>query len=78
MYTAVRSVRRLHLRLILHWRGLGKNSQIVFNGQTQNVKWAFVAGRALKEDGKVKGVDVGQLIKAAQAATDHITPSIQP
>jgi hypothetical protein len=57
---------------------LGKNSQIVFNGQTQNVKWAFVAGRALKEDGKVKGVDVGQLIKAAQAATDHITPSIQP
>ena len=53
-------------------------AQIVFNGQPQNVKWVFVAGRALKEDGKVKGVDVGQLIKAAQAATDHITPSIQP
>jgi len=38
----------------------------------------FVAGRALKEDGTVTGVAVGQLIKAAQAATDHITPFIQP
>jgi 5-methylthioadenosine/S-adenosylhomocysteine deaminase len=53
-------------------------AQIVFNGQPQNVTWVFVAGRALKEDGKVTGVDVGQLIKAAQAATDHITPCLQP
>jgi 5-methylthioadenosine/S-adenosylhomocysteine deaminase len=53
-------------------------AQIVFNGQTQNVKWVFVAGHALKAEGKVTGVDVGQLIQAAQAATDHITSFIQP
>ena len=53
-------------------------AQIVFNGQPQNVTWVFVAGRALKEDGKVTGVDVGQLIQAAQAATDHLTPCLQP
>ena len=53
-------------------------AQIVFNGQPQNVTWVFVAGRALKEDGKVTGVDVGQLIQAAQAATDHLTPCVQP
>ena len=34
-------------------------AQLVFNGQPQNVKWVFVAGRALKEDGKVKGVNDG-------------------
>jgi hypothetical protein len=27
MHKALRSVRRPHSRLILHWRGLGKNSQ---------------------------------------------------
>jgi 5-methylthioadenosine/S-adenosylhomocysteine deaminase len=53
-------------------------AQIVFNGQTQNVKWVFVAGRALKEDGKVTGVNERKLVEAAQAATDHITPYIQP
>ena len=53
-------------------------AQIVFNGQTQNVKWVFVAGRVLKEDGKVKGVNERKLVEAAQAATDHITPFIQP
>jgi 5-methylthioadenosine/S-adenosylhomocysteine deaminase len=53
-------------------------NQIVFNGQPQNVAWVFVAGRVLKEKGKLKGVDVGQLIKAAQAATDHIAPFLQP
>src|SRR5262249_33397284 len=41
-------------------------NQIVFNGQPQNVAWVFVAGRVLKEKGKLKGVDVGQLINAAQ------------
>ena len=53
-------------------------NQIVFNGQPQNVKWVFVAGRALKEKGRVKGVDQDELLKAAQIATDHITPFIQP
>jgi hypothetical protein len=38
----------------------------------------FVAGRVLKQDGKVTGVDERQLVEAAQAATDHITPFIQP
>jgi 5-methylthioadenosine/S-adenosylhomocysteine deaminase len=53
-------------------------AQIVFNGQTQNVKWVFVAGRVLKEAGKVKGVNERELVEAAQAATDHITPFLQP
>jgi 5-methylthioadenosine/S-adenosylhomocysteine deaminase len=53
-------------------------AQIVFNGQTQNVKWVFVAGRTLKEDGQVKGADERHLVEAAQAATDHITPFLQP
>jgi len=53
-------------------------NQIVFNGQPQNVKWVFVAGRALKEKGKVMGVDHGALLKAAQAATNRIRPFIQP
>jgi len=53
-------------------------NQIVFNGQPQNVKWVFVAGRALKEKGRVTGVDQGALLKAAQVATSHIMPFIQP
>src|SRR5262245_28176885 len=51
-------------------------AQIVFNGQTQNVKWVFVAGRVLKKDGKITGANERHLIEAAQAATDHITPFI--
>jgi 5-methylthioadenosine/S-adenosylhomocysteine deaminase len=53
-------------------------NQIVFNGQPQNVKWVFVAGRALKEKGRVMGVDHGALLKAAQAASRRIKPFIQP
>jgi len=53
-------------------------NQIVFNGQPQNVAWVFVAGRVLKEKGKLKGVDVGQLIKVAQIGTNHIAPFLQP
>jgi 5-methylthioadenosine/S-adenosylhomocysteine deaminase len=53
-------------------------NQIVLNGQPQNVAWVFVAGRALKEKGQLKDVDVEQLIKAAQPATDHIAPLLQP
>ena len=58
--------------------GLRLENQIVFNGQPQNVRWVFVAGRALKADGTVQGVDVGQLLQAAQAATDHLAPFLQP
>jgi 5-methylthioadenosine/S-adenosylhomocysteine deaminase len=53
-------------------------NQIVFNGQPQNVKWVFVAGRALKEDGKVIGANQRKLIEAAQTAIDHIVPLLQP
>jgi 5-methylthioadenosine/S-adenosylhomocysteine deaminase len=53
-------------------------NQIVLNGQPQNVKWVFVAGRALKEDGRVTGVDERELIEAAQTAIDHIVPLLQP
>ena len=53
-------------------------NQIVFNGQPQNVKWVFVAGRALKEDGKIKGANKRELIEAAQTAIDHIVPLLQP
>jgi hypothetical protein len=38
----------------------------------------FVAGHALKENGKVKGANERHLVEAAQAATDHITPFIHP
>jgi len=53
-------------------------NQIVFNGQPQHVQWVFVAGRALKEMGRVQGVDQGELLKAAQIATDNIAPALQP
>jgi len=53
-------------------------NQIVFNGQPQNVQWVFVAGRALKEKGRLTGVDHGALLKAAQAASSRIKPFIQP
>lgn len=53
-------------------------NQLVFNGQPQNVQWVFVAGRALKENGQVKGANERELIEAAQTATDHIAPFLQP
>jgi 5-methylthioadenosine/S-adenosylhomocysteine deaminase len=53
-------------------------AQIVFNGQPQNVKWVFVAGRALKEDAKIEGANERKLIEAAQTAIDHIVPLLQP
>jgi 5-methylthioadenosine/S-adenosylhomocysteine deaminase len=53
-------------------------NQIVFNGQPQNVKWVFVAGRALKEKGRLTGVDHDALLKAAQAASSRIKPFIRP
>jgi 5-methylthioadenosine/S-adenosylhomocysteine deaminase len=46
-------------------------SQLVFNGQPVNVEWVFVAGRALKRDGRVVG-DQTRVIADAQAASDRI------
>jgi 5-methylthioadenosine/S-adenosylhomocysteine deaminase len=46
-------------------------SQLVFNGQPTNVEWVFVAGRALKRDGRVVG-DQARVIADAQAASDRI------
>jgi 5-methylthioadenosine/S-adenosylhomocysteine deaminase len=57
---------------------LQRVNQLVFNGQPQNVQWVFVAGRALKENGKVKGVDQGEVLKAAQVATNNIAPALRP
>jgi hypothetical protein len=49
----------------------------VFNGQPQNVTWVFVAGRALKQNGKVTGVNERQLIEATQTALAHLVPLLQ-
>lgn len=46
-------------------------SQLVFNAAPANVEWVFVAGRALKRDGRVIG-DQARVIADAQAASDRI------
>jgi 5-methylthioadenosine/S-adenosylhomocysteine deaminase len=53
-------------------------NQIVYNGQPQNVQWVFVAGRPVKSDGKVAGVDERKLIRAAQIAADDLALALQP
>jgi 5-methylthioadenosine/S-adenosylhomocysteine deaminase len=53
-------------------------NQIVFNGQPQNVKYVFVAGRLLKENGNLVGMNVGTLIQNAQTAADRIAPFLEP
>jgi 5-methylthioadenosine/S-adenosylhomocysteine deaminase len=53
-------------------------NQIVFNGQPRNVRWVFVAGRALKQDGRVAGVDERRLLRQAQIAADHIGAALVP
>jgi 5-methylthioadenosine/S-adenosylhomocysteine deaminase len=53
-------------------------NQIVFNGQPQNVTWVFVAGRALKRDGKLVDVNVRRLLEDAQTAIDDIAPALTP
>src|SRR5262249_26161192 len=53
-------------------------NQIVFNGQPQNVKYVFVAGRLLKQNGNLVGVNVGTLIQDAQTAADRIAPFLAP
>jgi 5-methylthioadenosine/S-adenosylhomocysteine deaminase len=46
-------------------------SQLVFNGQPANVEWVFVAGHALKREGRVVG-DTARVIADAQAASERI------
>lgn len=53
-------------------------AQLVFNGQPQNVKWVFVAGRALKANGNVTGVNERQVVYAAQKAAGDVTPLLNP
>jgi len=53
-------------------------NQLITNGQPQNVKYVFVAGRLLKQNGNLVGVDVGTLIQNAQTAADRIAPFLQP
>jgi 5-methylthioadenosine/S-adenosylhomocysteine deaminase len=53
-------------------------AQLVFNGQPQNVMWVFVAGRALKEDGRLTGANERKVIESAQRAADHLTPLLKP
>lgn len=46
-------------------------SQLVFNTQPVNVRWVFVNGVAVKENGKVVG-DTERVIADAQAAADRV------
>jgi 5-methylthioadenosine/S-adenosylhomocysteine deaminase len=53
-------------------------AQIVFNGQPENVRYVFVAGRALKFNGNLVGVMINSLLADAQTAADDIRPALQP
>jgi 5-methylthioadenosine/S-adenosylhomocysteine deaminase len=53
-------------------------NQLITNGQPQNVKYVFVAGRLLKQNGTLVGVNVGTLIQNAQTAADRIAPFLEP
>lgn len=51
-------------------------SQIVFNGQPANVDYVFVAGRMLKEKGRLLGVSEQDVIAAAEQAATRIRSSV--
>jgi len=53
-------------------------NQLITNGQPQNVKDVFVAGRPLKSNGELVGVNVKKVIKNAQIAADRIAPFLVP
>jgi cytosine/adenosine deaminase-related metal-dependent hydrolase len=44
----------------------------VVYADTSNVDSVFVAGRAVKRDGKLVGADVGKAIRELEASRDHI------
>jgi 5-methylthioadenosine/S-adenosylhomocysteine deaminase len=53
-------------------------NQLITNGQPQNVKYVFVAGRLLKQNGHLVGVNMETLIQNAQTAADRIAPFLVP
>ena len=53
-------------------------NQLITNGQPHNVKDVFVAGRLLKHNGHLVGVNVKTLIQNAQTAADRIAPFLAP
>jgi len=53
-------------------------NQLITNGQPHNVKSVFVAGRLLKHNGHLVGVNVDMLLRNAQTAADRIAPFLVP
>jgi 5-methylthioadenosine/S-adenosylhomocysteine deaminase len=53
-------------------------NQIVFTAQPDNVTWVFVAGKPLKQNGQLVGVDLKQVLRDAQTAVEDIAPAVQP
>jgi len=53
-------------------------SQIVFNAQTRNVEWVFVAGQPLKKQGGLVGANPAAIVAAAQSASDRIQKDLGP
>jgi 5-methylthioadenosine/S-adenosylhomocysteine deaminase len=53
-------------------------NQLITNGQPHNVKDVFVAGRLLKHNGHLVGVNMETLIQNAQTAADRIAPFLAP
>src|SRR5262249_7750931 len=53
-------------------------NQLTTNGQPQNAKYVFAAGRPLKSNGELVGVNVKKVIKNAQIAAARIAPFLVP
>jgi 5-methylthioadenosine/S-adenosylhomocysteine deaminase len=53
-------------------------NQLITNGQVHNVKDVFVAGKPLKSNGHLVGVNVGTVIDDAQTAANRIAPFLVP
>src|SRR5215471_21642707 len=51
-------------------------SQIVFNGQPENVEWVFVAGRPLKAKGRLVGVNEDNIIETAETVAQRIRAAL--
>lgn len=50
-------------------------NQVVFNGQPRNVQYVFVAGKMLKQAGRVPGKH-DEIVRAAEAAVDKVKRSL--
>jgi 5-methylthioadenosine/S-adenosylhomocysteine deaminase len=51
-------------------------SQIVFNGQPENVEWVFVAGQPLKAKGRLVGINEAKIVETAETVAQRIRPAI--